>query len=303
MTAAADVEVELEGRRLRLTSLDRVMWPRTGFTKGQMISYYREVGPALVPHVAGRPVTLGRLPEGVEGPGWYQTNCRQPAPWMRTARVAGRGGEPQEYCVIDDVPALLWVANLGTIELHPLLAEADAPDRPLVVVFDLDPGPPAGIVEACRVALMLRAELEQRGFTSLAKTSGSKGVHVYVPLNADERYERTKPFAREIAATLAERHPDQVVPGIARAERAGLVFFDWAQNDPVRSTVAPYSLRAAPTPKVSTPITWEEVERAVETGDAESLRFEPRRVLDRLEKSGDVFEPILRIRQSLPKGG
>jgi bifunctional non-homologous end joining protein LigD len=292
-------EIEIDRRRLRLTNLDRVMWPRTGFTKGQMIDYYRLIGPVLVPHLAGRPVTLARLPEGIDGPGWYQTNCRGQPEWMRTVR-SGRREREQNYCVIDDVPGLLWAANQGTVELHPFLARVDDIDAPLVVVFDLDPGPGTGLVECCTAAKLVREQLDAMGLTAVPKVSGSKGLHVYVPLNWPHTYAETKSFARAIAGSLVDRHPDLLVGRMARSLREGKVFLDWGQNDPGKSTVAAYSLRASPVPKASAPVGWEELERAVTTGDIEPLLFGPTETLKRVDTMGDLFRPVLDLVQRLP---
>jgi bifunctional non-homologous end joining protein LigD len=293
------MHIEVDGRWIALSNLDRVLWPAAGFTKRQMVEYYRAVGSVLVPHLAGRAVTLGRLPEGVDGPGWYQSNCRGQPAWMRTAPM-GRPGRQQRYCVVDDLAGLLWVANQGTIELHPFLARVEEPERPLVMVFDLDPGAPADLAEACRVGRWLRDALTARGLGSFPKVSGAKGLHVYVPLNTPCTYADTKAFARRLAADLARTHPDRVIDRNPKELRTGKVFVDWSQNDPMKSTVAPYSLRASRTPKGSAPVGWEEVERCAETGDAEPLRFPPHAVLERVERLGDLFAPVLGLSQALP---
>jgi bifunctional non-homologous end joining protein LigD len=283
-------------RTVELSSLDKVLWPDAGFTKGALVDYYRGVAPALLPHLAERPVTLARFPDGVHRYGWYQTNCRGRPEWLPIRRIGD-----QEYCVLNDVPSLLWAANMGAVELHPFLAVRNRLDEPRALVFDLDPGPPAGVVECARVALRLRAALADEGLTTYAKTSGSLGLHVYVPLNAPAAYRDTKAFVRRVAGTLAAERPDLVVDEMARRLRAGKVFVDWGQNDAARSTVAPYSLRAMRWPTVATPVAWDEVERAVGEGRGELLVFEPREVLDRLERVGDLFEPVLTLTQTVPR--
>ena len=293
-------EVEIEGRRLRLSSPDRVLWPKAGFTKAELLAYYAHVAPALLPHIAGRPLTLGRFPEGVERYGWYQTECRGHPEWLRTLAVAGRTGKGQRYCVLDDLPSLLWAANIGGIELHPFLARADRIDEPTHVVFDLDPGPPAGTLECWEVALRLRRVLAEVGLESFPKTSGSVGAHVYVPLNADHTYDQTKSFARAVAHSLAGGHPDLVVATTGRAARTGKVLVDWGQNDRIKSLIAAYSLRAMPFPTVSTPLTWDEVERAVDERRPDTLAFGPEEVLERVDRCGDLFRPVLELAQTLP---
>jgi bifunctional non-homologous end joining protein LigD len=274
--SAGHVEIERAGRALRVSSLDRVLWPAVGFTKRDLLAYYEAVAPVLLPHLSGRPVTLARFPEGVESPGWYQTNCPAGHPeWVHVAAVAGKSGQTLRYCLIDEPAALLWAANLGTIEFHPFLATADRPDAPLSLVFDLDPGLPAGLPECCSLALHLRDRLDQQKLRALAKTSGAKGLHVLVPLDGSGTFAQTKSFARAIARELAEAHPLAVTDRMARAQRPGKVFIDWGQNDPNKSTIAPYSLRATRWPGVSMPLTWEEVEQVAATGDESLVRFGP----------------------------
>ncbi|MDQ3991382.1 MAG: non-homologous end-joining DNA ligase [Actinomycetota bacterium] len=301
MTGRPGGVIEVEGRRVRVTTLDRVLWPDAGFTKRQMIEYYVRVAPVLLPHLARRPITLHRFPEGVEGPGWYQARCRGRPAWMSAHVVRGRTGEAIDYCLIEDVASLVWAANLGTIELHPFLAPAERPDEPTVVAFDLDPGPPADLVDCCEVALWLREVLDGLGLEAFAKTSGAVGLHVYVPLGPGHRYDATKPFARGVARLLAERNPDRVIERMTRSLRPGKVLVDWLQNDPTRSTVAPYSLRAMAWPTVSTPVTWDEVEGAVRDRSPGTVTFQPGDVLDRIERMGDLFGPVLEIDQSLPE--
>jgi bifunctional non-homologous end joining protein LigD len=281
-----------------LSSLDKVLWPEPGFTKGQMIEYYRRIAPVLLPHLRDRPLTLGRFPSGVEGRGFAQNECRGAPEWLRTYAVRLRDGTPRRFCVVDDVESLLWVANQNTIELHPFLYTVVDPARPTSVVFDLDPAAPADVLAAGEVALRLRDLLAERGLAAVLKTSGSLGLHVLVPLNTPTTFAETKAFARKLAAQLAEERPEQVTDAQRRSARAGKVLVDWLQNDPMRSTVAPYSLRATPWPTVSTPVAWEEVEEALAGGRAEHLTFLADDVLERVQH--DPFAPALEVEQSLP---
>jgi bifunctional non-homologous end joining protein LigD len=284
--------LSLDGREVRITHPSRVLWPRTRFTKRDLVDYLLAVAPALLPHIRGRGLTLRRFPEGVDGPGWFQAECRGCPSWMRTFDVAGRAGRTWRYCVVDDTAGLAWTANLGTLELHPFLSTIERPTEPTALVLDLDPGPPTGLLACARVALLLRSRLASAGLDAVPKTSGSVGLHVYVPLAPGHTFERTKAFARSLAASLAAEHPDLVTNVIDRSRRAGLVYLDWIQNDASRSTVAPYSLRVTPWPLVSTPITWEELEDAVGSSRPESLVFTPRDVLARIDRFGDLFAPL-----------
>ncbi len=267
---------------VRVTNADRVMWPRTGFTKGAMLDYYAAVAPALLPHLAGRPLSLGRFPEGVDGPAFLQNECRGAPDWVSTHPLRLRDGKVRNYCVIDDLRALRWVVNLNTVELHPYLFDARRSEDPTAVVFDLDPAPGRGRADGCRLALALREELQRRGLEAWPKTSGGLGMHVYVPLNSPHDFATTRAFARGVGETLADRFPARV---------------DWLQNHPRRSTVAPYSLRGMALPFVSTPLRWEEVR---EGADGEPLDFLPGDVLARVQRHGDLFAPVLERRQALP---
>jgi bifunctional non-homologous end joining protein LigD len=298
---SADGEVVVDGRRLRLTNLGKVLWPATGTTKGELLRYYVDVAPVLLPQIAGRPLTLFRAPDGVEGPGWYQTRCRGEPAWLTIAELPGRD-DIVRFCVADDLAALVWIANLGTIELHYYLARMEPPDVPTMLVFDLDPGPPAGLAVCCGVALLVRETLDGLGLASFPKSSGASGVHVHVPLNGDATYATAKAFARVVAGTLAAERPDLVVDRHGPRNRVGRVLIDWRQNDAWRSTVAPYSLRAAPRPVVAAPLTWDEVERAARTGAIAPLLPGPDEMRRRLERHGDLMAPLLTLRQSLPAG-
>jgi bifunctional non-homologous end joining protein LigD len=302
---AASRKVEVDGRELSLTNLDKVLYPKAGFSKGEMVDYYAKVAPAIIPHLAGRAVTLRRFPEGVEDPGaaFFEKRCPKHRPrWVKTARVeAGPHAGKIDFCVCDSLPTLIWMAQLAAIELHPSLSLSRAPKRPTVLAFDLDPGPPASILECCRVGLRLREMFDHFGVESFAKTSGSKGLQIYVPLNGRASYDTTKPFAKAIAQLLEKQTPDEVVSKMKKVEREGKVFVDWSQNHQRKTTIAVYSLRARERPTVSTPVTWEEVERVAESGDGSSLVFEAGDVLKRVEQQGDLFAPVLELTQELPE--
>jgi bifunctional non-homologous end joining protein LigD len=279
------------------TNLDRVLWPAAGFTKGDMLAYYEAVAPALLPHLAGRPLTLGRFPSGIDGPGFATTECRGRPDWMRTVAVPLRSGEVREQCLVDDLPSLLWVANLGSIELHAFPSRPANLEEPAFVVLDLDPGPGTGLAHCCRVALWLRQALAETGLRAMPKTSGGLGIHLYVPLAPGHGFPEAKSFARDQAARLAAERPDAVTDRRERSARSGRVLVDWVPNGPRSLTVAPYSLRAADLPAVSTPVTWEEVESA----DPRRLRFGPAEVVERTRTLGDVFRPVLELEQRLPR--
>jgi bifunctional non-homologous end joining protein LigD len=301
---AADRTVEVDGRELKLTNLDKVLYPETGFTKGEVIDYYAKVAPAMIPHLSERALTLRRFPEGVDrsDAAFFEKRCPKHRPdWVKTARVAigGRTGEI-DFCVCEDLPTLVWMAQLASLELHPSLSLAEAPERPTVLAFDLDPGPPADIVACCRVALRLREMFGALGLHCLPKTSGSKGMQVYLPLNTETSYDETKPFARAIAQLLEKQTPGDVVSKMKKAERKGKVFVDWSQNHQRKTTIAVYSLRARERPTASTPVSWDEVTAAAEANDPDSLVFEAAKVLERVKRDGDLFAPVLDLRQELP---
>ena len=298
--AAQASALELDGRCLTVSNLDKVLWPAAGVTKGDLIGFYLEVAPAILPHLEGRPVTLRRFPDGVEGLHWYQLECRGEPDWLPTCELRGRNGVFR-LSLLGDRSSLVWAANLATIEFHPFLARATTPGEPTFVVFDLDPGAPLDVVDCCDVALRLRAVLDGLGLTSFAKTSGSVGLHVFVPLNVPHSYAETKGFARAVTAYLVAERPDRVTDKQRKALRAGKVLVDWLQNDPMRSTVAPYSLRGTAWPTVSTPVTWDEVEQALAARRPELLTFEPHDVLARLSEVGDLFGPVLEREQRLPR--
>jgi bifunctional non-homologous end joining protein LigD len=280
-------------RTVELARLDKPLWPAIGFTKGDLIDYYRAVAPVLLPHIAGHPLTLARFPDGIDGPGFYQQECRGAPEWLRVTPMLARNGKLFRTCLVDDLPGLLWVANLATVELHPFLGAADAPEQARLVVLDLDPGPPAGLVACCGVALALREALAARGLAAWAKTSGGGGLHLYVPVGGPFSFAQTRAFARALAAALTARHPERVVDTMRLADRRGKVLIDWRQNDARRSMVAVYSLRAREEPLVSAPLTWAEIEEAWMRQDARSLLFRPAEVLGRIEAHGDLFRPVL----------
>jgi bifunctional non-homologous end joining protein LigD len=300
-----DRQVEVEGRELKLTNLDKVLYPKAGFTKGEVVDYYAKVGPAMVPHLNGRAVTLRRFPEGVDDldSAFFEKRCPKHRPkWVKTANVrAGPNAGQIDFCVCDSLPTLIWMAQLAALELHPSLSLSRAPTRPTVLAFDLDPGPPANVIDCCHVAVRLRDLFGHFGLESFPKTSGSKGMQVYLPLNVKTSYDETKPFAKAIAQLLEKQTPDRVVSKMKKVEREGKIFVDWSQNHRSKTTIAVYSMRARERPTVSTPITWDEVESARESGDASDLVFETSDVLERIDRHGDLFAPVLELQQNLPE--
>ncbi|MET0557242.1 MAG: DNA ligase D [Solirubrobacterales bacterium] len=294
--------VDVAGRELSLSNLDKVLYPATGFTKGQLIEWYAEISEVLLPHLRGRPLTMKRYPDGVDGGHFYEKRCPKHRPeWVRTARVwSERHEEEIDYCLVEDLPTLVWAANLADVELHTSLSLAKQIERPTALVFDLDPGAPADVLDCAQVALWIRGLFEQLGLSSFPKTSGSKGIQLYAPLNTDVTYEQTKPFARQVAETLEAKFPDRVVSRMTKSKRAGKVLIDWSQNDQHKTTVSVYSLRAKERPTVSTPLEWEELEAALDAGDAARLVFDHADVLRRVTDRGDLFAPLLSEAQELP---
>jgi bifunctional non-homologous end joining protein LigD len=295
--------VDIEGRQLKLSNLDKVLYPATGFTKGQVIDYYARIAPVLVPHLAGRPLTLKRYPNGVDSEYFFEKNATAHRPdWIKTAPIwSEHNRRTIQYILADDLPTVVWMANLAAIELHPSLSLAKAIDSPTMLVFDLDPGPPANIVQCAQVGMWLREIFEHFRLQSFPKTSGSKGLQIYVPLNGPTSYEATKPFAQALARLLEDQHRELVVSDMKKELRKGKVFVDWSQNDQHKTTIAVYSLRAREHPTVSTPVKWEEVEHLLKKKDANLLVFEAGEVLKRVEKMGDLFEPVLKRKQKLPE--
>jgi bifunctional non-homologous end joining protein LigD len=292
----ASVEVDIDGRRIKLSNLDKVLWPNTGFTKGQMIDYYARIAPVMVGHVAGRPITLKRYPNGVDKQFFYEKNCpSHRPPWLPTIEMGGIG-----YCCLDETASLVWTANLAAIELHPSLARAEELERPTSVVFDLDPGEGADVLTCGRVALLLRDALGSLNLEAWVKTSGSKGLQVYVPLNSPTTYNETRPFSHALAQVLERQYPGLIVTTQDRSVRPKKILIDWSQNTASKTTVSVYSMRARDRPTCSTPVTWDEVEEALEAGDSERLVFEAPDVLRRVEEEGDLMAPLLSVEQALP---
>jgi bifunctional non-homologous end joining protein LigD len=301
MTSGSASELEVGGRRLAIRNLDRVVFPEAGTTKGELLDYYVRIAGAMLPHLRDRLLHMHRYPEGVTGPRFWQKGCPEHRPqWLPTAPVWSRDKRANiDFCVVNELAALLWAVNIGSIELHTSLHLRDHLQRPTVLALDLDPGEGVGLLHCCEVALRLRELFTGVGLHSLPKTSGSKGLQVYVPLNTDVSYATTKPAARAIAEMLAAQTPDAVVSRMAKALRAGKVLVDWSQNTEHKSMVCVYSVRAKQRPTVSTPLIWDEVEHAVDAGDAESLVFEMDDVVERVAERGDLFAPVLETRQAL----
>jgi bifunctional non-homologous end joining protein LigD len=299
---SAEHVVEIEGKHLKLTNLDKVFYPAVGFTKGQVIDYYARIAPVLVPHLKNKPLTLKRYPNGVNEPPFFEKNATKHRPdWVKTAPIWSEGNQRDvNYILCNDLATLVWVANLAAIELHPSLSLAQDITCPRSLVFDLDPGPPANIIQCCQVAFWLRTIFEHFKLESFPKTSGSKGLQIYVPLNTKTSYDETKPLAHALARLLENEHRDLVVSDMKKAIRTNKVFVDWSQNDEHKTTISVYALRARERPTVSSPVTWDEVAHALKKKDASLLVFESQQVLDRVEKMGDLFAPLLSLKQKLP---
>lgn len=297
--------VDIEGKHLKLSNLDKVLYPAAGFTKGQVLDYYVRISPVLLPHLKDRPVTMKRYPEGVDHEFFFEKNAPMHRPdWVKTAPIWSYGNNRNvNYILANDLPTLVWVANLASLELHPSLSLAKKIESPTMIVFDLDPGPPANIVQCAQVGLWVREIFHHFGLESFPKTSGSKGLQIYVPLNTPTSYGQTKPFAHALARLLEQEHRDLIVSDMKKALRINKVFVDWSQNDEHKTTIAVYSLRARERPTVSTPVTWEEVERTLRKKDPSLLVFEAPQVLERVDKLGDLFEPVLKLKQKLPDLG
>jgi bifunctional non-homologous end joining protein LigD len=299
------VTVQVDSRTLTLSNLDKVLYPEVGFTKGEVIDYYTRIAPVLLPHVRNRPLTFKRYPDGVDGKFFFEKNAPSHAPdWVRTVELASPGSTKNRdtinYPVMCDLPTLVWAANLAALELHVPMWQVTTKDKarhPDLMVFDLDPGPPATIVECCQVAQHVRAVLDEDGLSAYPKTSGSKGLQLYVPLDAKAPWEDVHAYARSLAQRLERDHPKLVVWNMKKDLRTGKVLVDWSQNNAAKTTVAVYSLRARTAPTVSTPVTWDEVEACKRPED---LRFTSSEVLDRVTRLGDLFAPCLEGGQRLP---
>ena len=293
--------LQIGGRTVTVSNLDKVMFPAAGFTKAQVIEYYVDAANFLLPHLKQRPVTLKRYPDGTAGAHFYEKNAPSHTPdWVGTFAAPRRtGGTDIRYVMLNDLPALVWSANLANLEIHPFLHRAPRIGRPSYVVFDLDPGEGADVLTCGEVAALLRRRLAALRLKCFAKVSGSKGLQVYVPLNTPADYAATQPFARALAEALQESHPDLAVAGMAKRMRRGKVFIDWSQNSDFKTTVSVYSLRAKrPEPYVSMPVTWRELKAARQ---ASRLNFTPEAALARLRKQGDLFAPVLTLKQKLPR--
>lgn len=299
---AKDAEVKVGNRTLKLTNLDKVMYPEVGFTKAQVIDYYTRIAPVVLPHLKGRPLTLKRYPDGVDGPFFYEKQCPKHRPdWVKIASIWTESrGRDVEYCLAQDLPTLVWAANLADLELHTSLARAKEIHRPTMMVFDLDPGPPAGVTQCASIALDLKESFGSLGLDLYAKTSGSKGMQLYLPINRPVTYEETSGLAHAVAQWMEKRRPKEVTSKMKKDLRKGKVFVDWSQNALSKTTVCVYSLRARNRPTVSTPVEWSEVEKALKAEDPSLLTFETEDVLKRVSKKGDLFEHVLTKRQKLP---
>jgi bifunctional non-homologous end joining protein LigD len=296
------IDVEVDGRALTLSNQKKVLYPAAGFTKGEVVGYYQRIAPVLLPHLRDRPLTLKRYPNGVGGMSFFEKNATKSRPdWVQTVPIYGYGrGEHLNFVLCNDTPTLVFVANLAALELHPSLSHAQKLEQPSMVVFDLDPGPPADLVTCCKAALVLREEFRSFGLQAVAKTSGNKGMQLYVPLNTPTTYEDTKGWSRGIAEDLEARYPELFVSQMKKSLRDGKIFIDWSQNDFNKTTISVYSLRARERPTVSTPIGWEEIEQCARTGDKAPLIFEAAQVLARVQRRGDLFAPALTLVQQLP---
>ena len=296
-------ELIVQGKKLPVSNLNKVLYPKAGFTKGRVIDYYIRIAPVLLPHLKDRPLTMKRYPNGVEAPFFYEKNCPAHRPkWVKTAQVWSEGNNRMmDYCLAQDLPTLVWAANLADLELHTSLARKKDVTRPTMMVFDLDPGAPADIVQCCQVGLWLRELLTKMKLKSFAKTSGSKGLQVYVPLNTPVTFDQTKDLSRALAQHLEREHGSLVTSNMSKSVRKGKVFVDWSQNDEHKTTICVYSLRAKAEPTVSTPVTWDEVANCLKKKKADLLKFRSDKTLTRDEKMGDLFAPVEKLKQKLSK--
>jgi len=295
--------LDIEGKKVPVSNLEKVYYPKAKFTKGEVLAYYIHIAPFLLPHLKGRPLTMKRYPNGVDAPFFYEKQCPKPRPsFVETCRVA-RHHEPGsiDYCLVNNLPTLVWAANLGDLELHTFLSKAPEVHRPTQIVFDLDPGAPANAIQCAQVALWIREMFGNLGLEVFVKSSGSKGMQVYVPLNTPTTYEETSPFAKAVAQTFENAHPELVVSDMKKELRHGKVLVDWSQNSETKTTVSVYSLRAKERPYVSMPLEWSEVEACLKKKNASLVLFEADAALKRVEKKGDLFAPVLKLKQNLKK--
>ncbi len=298
-------QVQVDGHDLTLSNSDKVYFPECGFTKGEVVAFYAKIAEWILPHLRDRPLTLKRYPDGVTGEPFYEKNAPKHTPsWVQTFPVPrSEGGPPINYVLCNDLATLLWATNLGDVEKHVLLAQVPDVNHPTSVVFDLDPGEPAGILDCCDVALKLKQMFDALKLESFVKVSGSKGLHLNVPLNSATPYEATQPFAKAVADLLAQQMKDRVVADMAKDLRKGKVLIDWSQNSDFKTTVCVYAMRAKrEQPFISMPITWEEVHKAAKKGDEKRLFFTPEQAVRRLKRLGDLHAPVLTLRQKLPQG-
>jgi bifunctional non-homologous end joining protein LigD len=294
-----NVKVSINGRRLALTNLDKVFYPEAHFSKADVLNYYMGISPYILPHVTGRLLTMKRYPDGVTGEFFYEKSCPAYKPDWLSVTEAGRM-KKVAYCTIEDEAGLIWIVNLAALELHTMLSRSQDVSRPTMVVFDLDPGEGMDILDCAEAGVSLREMLSGLGLQCYPKTSGGKGLHVYIPLNTQVSFRETKDFAHAVALMMQERYPDAIVSNMRKALRKRRIFVDWSQNDEHKTTVCAYSLRAQPMPTVSTPLTWEEVEMAVRKKDGAMLYFEVKDVLQRAHEQGDLFKPVAVAEQELP---
>ncbi len=294
-----NVKVSINGRTLALTNLNKLMYPEARFSKADVLNYYIGISPYMLPHVERRLLTMKRYPDGVEGDFFYEKSCPGYKPDWLSVTEAGKS-KKVAYCTIEDEAGLVWIANLASLEMHTMLSRSEDVTRPTMVVFDLDPGEGTNIVDCAEVGVNLRAMLAGLGLECWAKTSGGKGLHVYIPLNKPVSFAETKDFAHAVALMMQERYPDAVVANMRKALRKGKILVDWSQNDEHKTTVCAYSLRARPKPTVSTPITWEELNKAMDRKDTAMLHFEAGDVLKRVQEKGDLFKPVAAEEQELP---
>lgn len=288
---------------MTFSNLDKVLYPKANFTKRDVIDYYLGIAPVLLPHLSNRPLTLKRYPNGSEGPFFYEKRCPEHRPpWTKTAQIwSDTNNDYVNYCLCNDSRTLAWLANLASLELHTMLCKAQAPQKPTSMVFDFDPGAPADLLDCLRLGLKMKDLLDHFNLQSFPKTSGGKGLHLWVPLNSSVSFEQTKEFAHAVALMLEKQHPKEVTSVMRKELRVGKVLIDWSQNDSHKTTVCAYSLRARSQPTVSTPITWDEVSVALKRKDPQSLMFTAPQVLKRVAEKGDLFEPVLTLKQALPR--
>ncbi len=298
MAESEAVRTEIAGRSLKVTNLTKVLYPLVGFTKAQVIEYYAKIAPTMLAHIEDRGVTFRRWPDGVAADAFFNKRCPSHRPdWVGTCLGPGDREGGIHYCKLDEVASLAWAANLAALEIHAPMARCSDLESPTMLVFDLDPGEPATIIECCQIALLIREVLDTVGLQSVAKTSGSKGMQLYIPLNTPHTHSHAADFALAVAQLLEKQHPARVTANMAKKERPKKIFIDWSQNSRHKTTIAPYSLRGKDRPTVSTPISWDEVS---DGADGEPLSFEAFEVVDRVESIGDLFAEAVSVEQHLP---